>query len=121
MATKTFGQVFKAHRIKLKLSLRQFCQTNGFEPGNISKLERGLFPAPRGERLYIYARALGLSEGSEEWYEFCDLAAAVRGEFPPDLRDEELLAQLPALFRTMRGDPPSDEQLAHVVDLLRKR
>lgn len=121
MAYKTFGEAFKAHRVSLQKGLRQFCQTNGFEPGNISKLERDLLPPPRGGRLYAYAKALGLSEGSDEWYEFCDLAAAVRGEFPDDLRDEELLPQLPALFRTMRGDPPSDEQLAHIVNLLRKR
>ena len=121
MPYETFGAAFKTYRLRLQMSLRQFCQINGFEPGNISKLERGLLPPPKGERLHAYAKALGLVEGTDPWYEFCDLAAAVKGEFPEDLRDEELLAQLPALFRTMRGDPPSDEQLAHVVSLLRKR
>jgi len=121
MSYKTFAEAFKAHRLALQMSLRQFCQTNGFEPGNISKLERGLLPPPRGERLHAYAKALGLSKGSDEWYEFCDLAAAVRGEFPDDLRDDELIPQLPALFRTLRGDPPSEAQLERVVALLRKR
>ncbi|HUS91044.1 MAG TPA: helix-turn-helix transcriptional regulator [Phycisphaerae bacterium] len=121
MAFQTFGEAFKSHRLRLQMSLRKFCEANGLEPGNISKLERDLLPPPKAERLYAYARALGLLEGSDEWYEFCDLAAAVRGEFPEDLRDQELISQLPALFRTMRGDPPSDEQLVHVVKLLRKR
>ena len=121
MPYKTFGEAFKARRLALQMSLRQFCQTNGFEPGNISKLERGLLPPPKGDRLREYAGALGLEEGSDPWHEFCDLAAAAKGEFPEDHRDEELLAQLPALFRTMRGDPPSDEQLAHIVTLLKKR
>lgn len=121
MPYKTFGEAFKGHRLNLQISLRQFCQANGFEPGNISKLERNLLPPPKGERLHVYAKALGLSEGSDDWYEFCDLAAAVRGEFPEDLRDAELVPQLPALFRTMRGDPPNDEQLAHIINLLRKR
>ena len=121
MAYKTFGDAFKGLRLARKMSLRRFCDVNGFEPGNISKLERNLLPPPRGERLYAYARALGLVEGTDGWYEFCDLASATRGEFPPDLRDEELLPQLPALFRTMRGDPPTDDQLDHVVRLLRRR
>lgn len=121
MDDKRFGQLFKSHRIKLQMSLRKFCQTNEFEPGNVSKIERDLLPPPKRERLYEYATALGLSEGSDEWHEFCDLAAATKGEFPQDLRDEELLLQLPALFRTMRGDPPSGDQLAHIVELLRKR
>ena len=68
-----------------------------------------------------YAAALKLAEGSDSWYELFDLAAADKGEFPEDLRDSELLAQLPALFRTMRGNAPSDEQLEHMVKLLRKR
>jgi len=121
MAYKRFGAAFKAHRLRLQLSLRKFCEGNGLEPGNISKLERGILPPPRGERLYAYARALRIAKGSDEWYEFCDLAAAVRGELPEDLRDEEIVRQLPALFRTMRGEPPTDEQLAHVIALLRKR
>lgn len=121
MAHERFGQAFKAHRLRLQLSLRKFCEVNGLEPGNISKLERGILPPPKGERLYAYAKALRIAEGSDEWYEFCDLASAVRGELPEDLRDDELVAQLPALFRTMRGDPPPDDQLAHIVALLRKR
>ena len=68
-----------------------------------------------------FAKALQLVENSAQWTEFFDLAAAAKGEFPADLRDEELLVQLPALFRTMRGEPPSEEQIEHVVQLLRKR
>jgi len=121
MAYKTFGEAFKAHRLSLQMSLRQFCQANGLDPANISKIERNLLPPPKDERLHAYATALKLAEGSDSWYEFFDLAAAAKGEFPEDLRDSELLAQLPALFRTMRGNAPSDEQLEHMVKLLRKR
>ncbi len=121
MPYKTFGQAFKAHRLSLQMSLRQFCRANGFDAANISKLERGLFPPPRDERLRAYAQALKLAEGRDNWYEFFDLAAAAKGEFPEYLRENELLTELPALFRTMRGDAPSDEQLDHIVELLRKR
>ena len=121
MAYKTFGEAFKAHRLDLQMSLRRFCEFNGLEPGNISKLERGLLPPPKGERLHAYAKALKLVERTDAWYEFFDLAAAAKGEFPEDLRDDELLAQLPVLFRTMRGSAPSDEQIEHIINLLRKR
>lgn len=121
MSYKTFGEAFKAHRLALQLSLRQFCTQNGLDPANISKLERGILPPPKDEKLHEYARALHLTEGTDSWYEFCDLAAAAKGEFPSDLRDAELLAQLPALFRTMRGDAPSDEQLGHILNILKKR
>lgn len=121
MAFKTFGEAFKTHRLALKMSLRQFCEANGFDPANISKLERGLLPPPKAERLRTYALALKLAENTDSWYEFCDLASAAKCEFPEDLRDAELIPQLPALFRTMRGGSPSDEQLTHIVNMLRKR
>ncbi len=121
MAYKTFGEAFKAHRLSLEMSLRQFCLANTFDPANISKLERGLLPPPKDEKLHEYARALKLAEGTDAWYEFCDLAAAQKGEFPSDLREPELLTQLPALFRTMRRKAPSDEQLGHLINLLKKR
>lgn len=118
-AYKTFAATAKAHRRALRMSLRKFSLFIGWDAANVSKIERGLLPPPRGERLAAYAQALGLAEGTDEWREFCDLAAAAKGEFPEDLRDEELLRQLPVLFRGMRGDPPSDEQCARIVELLR--
>jgi transcriptional regulator with XRE-family HTH domain len=121
MAFKAFGEAFKAHRLAQKLSLRQFCKANEIDAANVSKLERGLLLPPKHEKLHAYAKALKLAEGSDAWLELFDLAAAAKGEFPADLRDEELLTQLPALFRTIRGDPPSDEQLNHILALLRKR
>lgn len=121
MSDKNFAEVAKGYRLGMGLSLRKFCLLFQFHPGTISKLERGVLPPPRGPRLETYATALGIADDEIVWRRFRDLAAAARGEFPDDLRDEELLRQLPALFRTMRGDPPSDDQLARVIGKLRKR
>ena len=75
----TFAACFKQHRIKAGLTLRAFCLEHGFDPGNISKLERGRMPPPKAqEKLTEYATALKIVPGSDEWYEFFDLAASRR-------------------------------------------
>jgi transcriptional regulator with XRE-family HTH domain len=118
-----FGTCFaRLRREKLGVSLRQFCRDHGFDPGNISKLERGKLPPPQSrEKLEQYASALGLAEGSDEWYEFFDTAFAERGELPEDLAsDEALVGQLPVLFRTLRGDAVAREELEELLNKLRR-
>ena len=121
-ATTKFGEFFKQRRIDLGVTLREFCRRNGLDPGNISRLERGLLPPPRGrETLEHYAKLLKLKKGSDELYTFFDLAAAENGRIPPEiLEDEEVLEKLPILFRTLRGQKVSDEQLDDLVRKLRK-
>jgi len=116
-----FGEYFKQLREKRGLSLRSFCITNGFDPGNISRLERGTFLAPESQgKLREYAKALGLTEGSTEWIEFFDKAAASRGMIPHDLhKEEDLVRRLPLLFRTLRGQRLSSDALDKVVELVR--
>lgn len=111
-----FGDFFKAKRIQLGFTLRQFCLENNLDPGNISKLERGLFPPPQHEKLKEYAKLLGIKEGSDDWYQFFDLAAAEKGKIPQDiLSDKAVVAKLPILFRTLRGKKISDEKLNKLI------
>jgi hypothetical protein len=57
----------------------------------------------------------------DEWYTFFDLAAAETGRIPPEiLEDESVVEKLPILFRTLRGQKVSDEQLDELVRKLRK-
>ncbi len=120
-ALKAFGAFFKTRRQALGHTLRRFCLENGLDPGNISKLERGLMPPPQNrEKLAQYAKYLQIAEGSDEWYEFFDLASAAQGRFPEGvLTDEELVKRLPILFRTIRGEKVSDEQLNGLIEMLR--
>ena len=86
------------------------------DPGNVSKLERGLFPPPQHEKLVEYARLLALKKGTDDWYRFFDLAAAEAGRIPQDiLTNEEVVEKLPILFRTLRGKKVSDEKLDKLV------
>ncbi len=97
-----FGDFVRARRAELDLPLRVFCEKNGIDPSNWSKLERGRMQPPQGETLTRYAKALKLKPGSAEWYEFRDLAAVEAGRIPPDLTNKEIMAKLPVLFRTLR-------------------
>ncbi len=117
-----FGAFFAdIRRKRLKLSLREFCKRNGFNPGNLSRLERGKTPPPKSPKiLKRYATALDLKKGSDDWVHFFDLAAAERGEIPTDLMsDKDLVRQLPALFRTLRGGRV--RKLRELSDLVRKQ
>lgn len=122
MPAGSFGEYFKERRIAAGMTLRAFCAKHGFDPGNISKLERGVFPPPESEqKLAEYAKALGLQRGSDEWYEFFDRAAAERGRVPVDLLDDEaILGKLPVLFRTLRGAKVDDVHLDEFIERIRR-
>jgi transcriptional regulator with XRE-family HTH domain len=118
----TFGSWVKALRQARGLTLRAFCEKYGLDPGNLSRLERGIVSPPQSEdKLAEYAAALGLTAGTGDWQEFFDRAAAARGEVPKDLlADEEVVEKLPLLFRTLRGDPLSPDKLDDLIDKVRR-
>jgi len=118
--SKTFGAHFKETRIGLGLTLRQFCGKHSIDPGNLSKIERGVLPPPKDEILKKYAHYLKLKEASDEWYEFFDLAAAESGRLPKDLREKEIVARMPMLFRTLRGKKLSKDKLDKLIKLIRE-
>lgn len=117
-----FGEYFKSKRIELGLTLRDFCKRYGLDPGNISKLERGLLPPPASRgKLEAYASFLGLKKGTDDWVEFFDRAAACRGEIPKDiLEDSEAIKNLPIIFRTIRGKKISNKLLDDLIEKIRK-
>ena len=123
MAAKlTFGAFFKEKRIGLKKTLRQFCMENSLDPGNISRLERGLMPPPQGsDKLEEYAKYLHIRKGTDDWYTFFDLAAVEGGRIPEELlNDAKIAASLPILFRTLRGKKISEKKLDELVEMIRK-
>jgi transcriptional regulator with XRE-family HTH domain len=117
-----FGDFFKKKRLKIEKTLRQFCLENGLDPGNISKIERGILPPPQSrEKLLHYAKCLGIEEGSDEWLEFFDIARTDTGRIPEDLlQDKNIVAQLPLVFRTIKGQKLTGEQLEKLARALEK-
>ena len=119
---EAFGDFFKQKRINLGLTLREFCRINGFDPGNISKIERGLLPPPQSsEKRLEYAKALGIEEGTDDWLEFCDLAVLGAGKIPPHIgSNEELMNALPILFRSIRRKELAEDDLKHLIDSIKR-
>lgn len=119
---RNFGRFFKQKRIELGLTLREFCRINGFDPGNISKLERGLLPPPlTKEKRLQYANALGIKEGTDDWLTFCDLAATSAGKIPQDIAcDEEVMNALPVLFRSVRRKLLDTKGLKKLIESVRR-
>ncbi|HBG93423.1 MAG: hypothetical protein A2X54_07725 [Nitrospirae bacterium GWF2_44_13] len=121
MNATLFGDFFKKKRIELGKTLRQFCLENNLDPGNISKLERGLLPPPQGaDKLEAYAQSLKIKKGSDDWYEFFDLARLSAGRIPEEiLSDKELLSKLPLVFRTLKGQKLTKEQLNKLAEKIK--
>ena len=118
-----FGDYFKELRLRSKKTLRAFCQDNGFDPGNISKLERNILPAPHSKSiLENYATALGIKPGDDEYLTFCDLAmvSRVSNMVSEDLSDSELLKMLPVLFRTVDNKDVTTEKLNRIMDIIKE-
>ena len=122
MLNNDFGGFIKARRAGLRLSLRSFAERAGLDAGNASRLERGLAPAPASEEvLGRIASALDIREGTPEYHQLTDLAAAAKGRIPADLlTDEAVAARLPILFRTLRSKPLNGEQLEKLIDSIRQ-
>jgi len=117
-----FGERFKSHRVASGQTLRRFCVEHGFDPGNISKLERGLLAPPLSEeKLRQYADALRIAPDSAQYAEFIDLGLACAGQIPREVMDDEnLLSRLPVLLRTVSGKKLSAKQLDNLIDDIRR-
>ncbi len=102
---KTFGEFFRSRRKTLGLSQSEFCRRNGFDKGNISRLERGHVPPPQDPRLLdAYAAALKLKEGTADWERFSELAGIETGRIPADILDDpRAMRHLSEAFRTARA------------------
>ncbi len=117
-----FGAFFEELRQRGKLTLREFCKRAGCDPANISRMERGLIPPPKGrDILERYASVLMLEEATDDWYQFFDLAAADQGIVPADImKDADLVKALPVFFRTLRGQKPTAVELQRIAEKIRK-
>jgi transcriptional regulator with XRE-family HTH domain len=116
----TFGAFIKDARVKAGLTLRGFCRLMNVDPGNWSKIERGLLPPPKSKKvLKEIAAALKLGEYSDEWHALFDLASI--SFIPTELMDDQTVVEkLPVFFRTLRGEKPAREELENLIKKIRQ-
>ena len=115
-----FGEFFKKKRKELGLTLREFCRKYELDPGNMSKMERGLLSPPTEKKLEEYASFLGIQRSSNDWYELFDRAAACKGEIPEEImQNEEIVKSLPLIFRTFRNKKISTKTFEELIDKLK--
>lgn len=117
---QNFGVFFRNHRIALGFTLRMFCERYGYDPGNISRLERNILTPSIDENILKgYAKALQIEKDSPEWVTFFDLAHLAKGTIPVDIRNnQQIMSILPAFYRTIRGEKLTKEKVNELIALL---
>ncbi len=118
-----FGEFIKERRQKLGYTLREFCKKHQLDPGNWSRLERGLSKPPQNDKiLNEYASYLEIKHDSAEYRDLLDLAEFEQGKIPRDLlKDNELKNLLPLFFRTVRETRPTEEDLIGIIEAVRSQ
>ncbi|HOZ16356.1 MAG TPA: transcriptional regulator [Candidatus Portnoybacteria bacterium] len=118
---KKFGENLKNLRIEKELSLREICKEVDYDASNWSKIERGIISPPSDEKvLSKWARVLGIKSQSKEFKEFIDSALVAQGIIPEDvLSREDAFKYLPAVFRTLRNEKPTKEEIDRLIELIR--
>lgn len=118
---KKFGKLLYDLRIAKEITLREMCRKVNYDPSNLSKIERGKI-APPSERktLDLWARALGLKKDSKEFDNFIYNANVAQSIIPFEIMQEkELVAALPAFFRTLKNKKPSKEEMDKMINLIK--
>ena len=117
-----FGSFIKEKRLNADLTLREFCRLLGEDASNWSKVEREVLPPPRDEmKLRKIAAVLGFKEHSDELNTLLDLASVDAGIIPRYITsDKQVLKSLPIFFRTIGSVKPSPEEIASLINTLKK-
>jgi len=115
----TFGQFLRGKRLEKNQSLRDFCKNFPYDIGYISRIENDILTPPSEEgKLERLASAFGISKDSEEWETFLNLADVSRRQLPKEL-DEKVLNYLPAFFRKASKKDISENDVNHLIKLIK--
>lgn len=118
---KKFGKFLYDLRIKKEITLREMCRKISYDPSNFSKIERGKMAPPSDKKaLELWAKTLGLKKDSKEFEEFVYQAEIAQGIIPFEIMEErELVAALPAFFRTLKNRKPNKEEIDNMIKLIK--
>jgi transcriptional regulator with XRE-family HTH domain len=109
---KRFGEVIRAHRQDLKITLRTFAAAVEMSPTYLSKVERGEFPPPAEKKIVAIAKRLKLNPD-----ELLGLAGRVASDVTQIIQKQP--TELANLLRAAGGLPKGE--LEAIVRELQKR
>jgi len=118
---KKFGELLYELRIKKEITLREMCRKINYDPSNWSKIERGKIAPPSDKKtLELWAKTLGLKKDNKEWDNFIFQANVSQGIIPFEImKERELVAALPAFFRTLKNRKPNKEDIDKIISLIK--
>lgn len=116
-----FGRFLYQLRIEKELTLREMCRKVNYDPSNFSKIERGKIAPPSDKKtLEFWAKTFGLKKDSKQFKEFIYQANVAQGIIPFEImKEKELVAALPAFFRTLKNKKPSKEEIDNMIKLIK--
>lgn len=115
----TFGEYHRSLREDAGFGLREFANLIDVKPSTLSAIECGNRKPFPSEKLVESASALGLYSGSPAWNSFFDLARS-KGSVPADVAELAENDLIPALLRTVQEANLTDEQLAGLIERIRR-
>jgi len=116
----SFGKMLRQIRVDKNITLREFSRTIGYDPSNVSKIERGITPPPATIVLKTWAEALNLKPNSGEYQEFMDSASLARNRIPEDSPAAFRNKLLPAMLRTVRSQNLTEQDFERLIKLLNR-
>lgn len=113
-----FHTFVKGKRLEREITLREFCREIEADPSNWSKIERGIADPPKTK--FILNNIIATL--NLDWYEAQTLIdLAMIESIPTELRPKENIFQkLPLIFKLIRGDKPTEQELRKLIKVLMK-
>jgi len=119
---ETFGGLLKKIRVEdAGIGLRAFAELIGYQPSNLSNLERGRAKPPAAHKKILeICDALGLAECDPKRQKLIDLAARERDAVPGDVA-EAIKTQpgIPVLVRTIYNRQLSETKLKELAEYIK--
>lgn len=116
-----FGAFVKGARMKKRITAKHAAESAGMLPSNFSKLEHGLFSAPReADKQKKLAAAIGVLGNPADEARFFDLAAEANKAVAVDIAD--LISReeaLPLLLRTIGNKRLGSREIERLVEIVR--
>ncbi|MGK5083250.1 helix-turn-helix transcriptional regulator [Bdellovibrionota bacterium FG-1] len=114
----TFGNKIRELRVNAGITLRDFSVKMGLDSGNWSRVERDLALPPKEEGFFEQLKTF-LKLDLAVLAQIKALAKSTR-ILPKDLSDKDLLEHLPVMFRRADGEEPTDKEIEHLIDWLKR-